>query len=408
MKQKVNPEKGKVKPIEISVIIPTYNKYPQNLLTLYSLQYQSFDLSKVEIIMVDDGSTDETSQILLKEQFPFHFNFIKCEKNIGRPAARNLGLKAAKGKIIIFLDAEIVVQPDFLAVHYQCHQQNPNLVVSGIMFLKRLYSVLDPNFTPEQMEECLKLVRRRKSMPRKVDDFMKKPRIIRLLDKQDIMNQTYTKLVLPTHFELFYQGTIINNYGYNLENYRIPWQLFGTGHVSVSKCAIDKVGYFAEYPGYGWDDCEMGYRLYKNGATYMTDKRLVSYHQEHPVSTSNVDESKKNYYRFQETYKEIDQMIISLSFLKEPFNLHETNQILINYKQLCSDHPGKFRMIKKIFHLLLRRIGLIVSKNMDIANLMPSSMEASELKQLEAEKEEIRKMGKYNIFLQCLERLQSL
>ncbi len=99
--------------------------------------------------------------------------------------------------------------------------------------------------------------------------------------------------------------------------------MFGTGHVSVSKEALEGVGLFSEYPGYGWDDCEMGYRLYKNGAVFASDERLVSYHQEHPIVKTIRDKSKENYFRFQETYKEVDQMIISLTFLPEPFNLHK-------------------------------------------------------------------------------------
>ncbi|MGM7700955.1 glycosyltransferase family 2 protein [Pseudalkalibacillus sp. Hm43] len=394
---------------EISVIIPTYNKYPQNLLTLYSLQYQSFDLSKVEVIMIDDGSTDDTYQQLNKQTFPFQFKLIRCEKNIGRPAARNLGLRAASGKIIIFLDAEILVQDDFLKIHHEYHQQHPNLVVTGIMFLKRLYSVLDPSFSPEQLEECMKLVRRRKSMRSKVSEFMKSPRIMPLLSENEIRTRSFANLVLPTHFELLYEYTIIKNYGYGLEGYHIPWQLFGTGHVSVSKKAIDKVGLFAEYPGYGWDDCEMGYRLYKNGATYISDGRLISYHQEHPRAVIIQDESKQNYYRFQETYKAVDQMIISLSFLPDaPFNLHQVNQILINYQDLCKSQPGQFRMIKRVFHIMLRRIGLLRSQNKNISKLMPCTMKPSEYEQLKVEKEQLRKLVKYTVFLNCFEHLASI
>ncbi len=95
--------------IDVSIIIPTYNKFPLNLLTLYSLENQTYDSSKFEVILVDDGSTDSTLSIADNYLFPFHFKYIRVPQNIGRPAARNTGIRAAKGRWIIFLDAEILV-----------------------------------------------------------------------------------------------------------------------------------------------------------------------------------------------------------------------------------------------------------------------------------------------------------
>ncbi|WP_349410297.1 glycosyltransferase family A protein [Pseudalkalibacillus sp. SCS-8] len=398
---------AKQNPIEISVIIPTYNKYPQNLLTLYSLEHQSFDLSKVEVIMIDDGSTDQTKKVLESHPFPFSFYYIRSEKNIGRPAARNLGLKAARGNIIIFLDAEILVRSNFLQIHHSYHQQTPNLVVTGIMFLKRLYSVLFPDFSQKQLEECRELMMRHRGMAQKFEDFTNSPQVIPLIEKRDIFRQNYTRMSLPTHFETLYKYLIINNYGYSLTNYQIPWQLFGTGHVSVSKKAIDQVGPFAEYPGYGWDDCEMGYRLYKNGATYVTDRRLISYHQEHPVLTSIKDESKKNYYRFQETYKEVDQMIISLTFLPHPYNLHETNQIYIQYQQLMNEHLSKLPVIRRTFYLMLRKIGVLASQKSKLTNLKPE-LSHEDRKKLKDERLFLKSLNRYELFIECFERLENL
>ncbi|MCF6136894.1 glycosyltransferase family 2 protein [Pseudalkalibacillus berkeleyi] len=393
---------------EITVIIPTYNKYPQNLLTLYSLTHQTFDLTKVEVIMVDDGSTDETESITKLHNFPFEFNYMKCRTNIGRPAARNKGLKMAKGKVIIFLDAEILVRPDFLTIHHQYHAETTNLVVSGIMFLKRLYSVLFPDFSEEQLEECMRLMIRNRTLYKKLESFNTQPHILPLIEKSDIENDSFQKLSLPSKVEVFYKEIIVKNYGYGLSNYQIPWQLFGTGHVSVSKKALDEVGLFEVYPGYGWDDCEMGYRLYKNGATYLTDRRLISYHQEHPIAPTIKNESKQNYYLFQEKYKEVDQMIISLTFLPVPFNLHQTNQILVNYKRLCKEHPKSFPIMKKYFQSMLRKIGFLASKSMNITNLKPTPTNMTELHQLELEKERLKELNIYMTFLQCFKRLENL
>lgn len=396
------------KSVDISVIIPTYNKYPQNLLTLFSLENQQFDLSKVEVIMVDDGSTDQTSQIIKDHDFPFDFKYIKNVKNIGRPASRNIGIKASSGNILIFLDAEILVQPDFLSIHSHYHKSQHNAVVTGVLFIKKLYSALIPGFSKSQLVKFKTLINNNPTLKAKYIEFLRKQEYTPLLTKQHILEQSYKSLSVPTDYEEFYKRIIIQNYGYNLLNYQIPWQLFGTGHVSVQKQAIEEVGLFTEYPGYGWDDLEMGYRLYKNGAIFMTDGKLVSYHQEHPVFEGIRDESKQNYYRFQETYNTVDQMVISLTFLPIPFDLHETNQILIRYQKLCHDYPNKFPLLKKNFHFMLREIGRLVSKQLPITNLKPKSLDVLEVKKLTEEKKLLNEMEGYQLFVKCYERLEKL
>ncbi|WP_257349090.1 glycosyltransferase family 2 protein [Pseudalkalibacillus decolorationis] len=391
---------------EISIIIPTFNKFPQVLFTLFSLEKQNFDLSRVEVILIDDGSTDSTGIIPDHYLFPFELKYIKCDKNIGRPAARNVGIRNAQGKILIFLDAEIIVSPEFLNIHYTHHQENQNLVVTGVMTIKALYSVLFPDFSTNQLNQAALLIKNLPEYKTKYEVFQKQHAKTFLLDRIDIHSGKYIGLAHTTPYEKFYRNVIISNYGFDLQGYRIPWQLFGTGHVSVPKWMINQVGLFKEYSGYGWDDCEMGYRLYKNGATFISDENLLSYHQEHPVSAGNDNQSKQNYYTFQEAYKEIDQMIISLTFLPAPKNLHEVNQILINYQTMCSEFPTQFPMIEHVFKEMLRNIGMKSKNNADFSNLYSATL--TETEALSKEKMFLRKLNRYHLFLDCFEYLEKL
>lgn len=97
----------------ISVIIPTYNE--KNVLEncIESLGGQTY--KDFEIIVVDDGSTDETPPILknLKKTIP-NFKFIE-EPHRGAGFARNAGSKIAKGKILVFVDADMTFDMDFLS-----------------------------------------------------------------------------------------------------------------------------------------------------------------------------------------------------------------------------------------------------------------------------------------------------
>ena len=91
-----------------SVVMACYNA--ENYLdeTINSLLGQSFSFgSNIQLILVDDGSTDKTAEICLKYQNQYPNNIIYLhQKNQGQGAARNLGLKYVKGKYINFLDSD--------------------------------------------------------------------------------------------------------------------------------------------------------------------------------------------------------------------------------------------------------------------------------------------------------------
>ncbi len=87
----------------ISIVIPTYNaeKYMPSLLD--SIFHNKVD--DMEVVIVDDCSTDDTVRI--SKSFPVRV--IKMEKNAGPAKARNIGVEAAKGDIIFFLDSDVLV-----------------------------------------------------------------------------------------------------------------------------------------------------------------------------------------------------------------------------------------------------------------------------------------------------------
>jgi glycosyltransferase involved in cell wall biosynthesis len=103
-----------------SIVIPTYNRLPILQQCLRALEVQTCDPQVVagyETIVVDDGSADGTIDWLRANsaQLPHVKIFEQAHK--GASAARNLGVEQAQGDIIIFIDSDIVVLPDFL----QCH-----------------------------------------------------------------------------------------------------------------------------------------------------------------------------------------------------------------------------------------------------------------------------------------------
>ncbi len=92
----------------VSVIIPTYNEEKDIVQCLESIEKQTY--KHIEILIVDDGSTDKTREIV--QQYK-RVRLIP-QAHQGPGAARNLGAKNAKGEILVLIDADMVLFPDYV------------------------------------------------------------------------------------------------------------------------------------------------------------------------------------------------------------------------------------------------------------------------------------------------------
>jgi len=116
-------------PPTVSVIIPTYNRKDLLRETLDSLAQQTYPSDRFEVIIVDDGSTDETAAIQA-EVFPFSLRYV-WQRNQGDAAARNLGADLSQADFLVFLDDDIVVQPGYLTHLIQAQAMDHNKIVIG-------------------------------------------------------------------------------------------------------------------------------------------------------------------------------------------------------------------------------------------------------------------------------------
>ncbi len=143
----------------ISVVIPTFNKSELLETTLNSVLQQTYPC--IEVILVDNGSTDDT-RIKIDHFLTLHPNIFKAvymKENLGPSGARNIGIMAAKGKYIFLLDGDDLMMPNKIDIQVQYMELNSSLglsvtpyVIYGATrrFPLRLISELDP----------IKLVRR--------------------------------------------------------------------------------------------------------------------------------------------------------------------------------------------------------------------------------------------------------
>ncbi|MEA5616606.1 glycosyltransferase family A protein [Cronbergia sp. UHCC 0137] len=112
----------------VSVIIPAYNAAEFLPTAIASVQQQTF--TNWELLIINDGSTDNTIEVVRQYQKTNQNIYLINQINQGVSTARNLGIKKSQSKIIAFLDADDQWLPDKLQQHLQHLQSNPRLAVS--------------------------------------------------------------------------------------------------------------------------------------------------------------------------------------------------------------------------------------------------------------------------------------
>lgn len=116
----------------IAAIIPTWNRAVLLDASLASLAAQRLDRAQFEVIVVDDGSTDETAAVCARRAAELPLTRVRIAHG-GIAAAKNLGIFVARAPILLFFDDDDVAHPDLLAEHIRAHERHPdeNLAILG-------------------------------------------------------------------------------------------------------------------------------------------------------------------------------------------------------------------------------------------------------------------------------------
>jgi glycosyltransferase involved in cell wall biosynthesis len=207
--------------IEISVVVPTYNRLGTLAHVMPTLLAQDLPASSYEVLVCDSNSTDGTAEYLAE--------LAAARPNVrhlpgsyrGRAAARNAGIDAARGHVVLFNDSDILASPDLLRRHRSHHRRERKIAVVGL-----------------------------EVQVRDLADYAYKR------DHPDARGSLHK----PTRR-------------------RLPWLYFLTGNASVRRDDLIGVGKFDEsFTGYGHEDLELGYRLERSGVRILYDAQAVNYH----------------------------------------------------------------------------------------------------------------------------------
>ena len=125
-------ETALIKTALISVIVPVYNVAQYLEKSIASIQKQTYQ--NLEIILVDDGSTDDSG--VIADRFSLVDNRIKVyhRNNEGQSQARNYGQSRAKGKYLIFIDSDDYIHPEMIqSLYEQLIQEDADVSSCGVM-----------------------------------------------------------------------------------------------------------------------------------------------------------------------------------------------------------------------------------------------------------------------------------
>ncbi|MFA5792887.1 MAG: glycosyltransferase family 2 protein [Candidatus Gracilibacteria bacterium] len=220
----------------ISVIIPTYNRAQKLDICLKCLANQSIARESFEVIVVDDGSTDDTEQILKNWQDGGLNLHVLSQKNSGQGVARNKAIKNALGVITVFIGDDIYVEPNFLELHANFHKDNPN----------------------ENMA-CLGYIEWYNAKP--VTPFMK----------------WLTNGGPQFAFQKLTDGKQTN------------FWFFYTSNLSLKTDLLKKETFDKEFSLYGWEDIELGYRLQKNHKLKLIFKKDALAYHDHTLNEDSLE-----------------------------------------------------------------------------------------------------------------------
>jgi glycosyltransferase involved in cell wall biosynthesis len=113
-----------------SLVIPTRNRAEILIAALTYLENLAYPRSKFEVIVVNDGSTDDTQSLLEKLEVGYRLRVYHREPQ-GTSAARNFAIEAAYGTHVLFIDDDVFPSPELLEHHEEAHRGHLSRLVRG-------------------------------------------------------------------------------------------------------------------------------------------------------------------------------------------------------------------------------------------------------------------------------------
>jgi glycosyltransferase involved in cell wall biosynthesis len=278
--------------IKISVIIPTFNRSKYLHSTLICLTNQKTEVS-YEIIIIDSGNDDTQMVVKYFQKIYSNILYRKIKDCNNVSLLRNTGAENARGDILFFLDNDILTAPDIIQKHFEEHIQKENLVVLGN---RNSLFQFDLNIVGES--------------------FLK-----------DSFNLLHSLPYIEDHRK----DKDFNFHG---------WRFVYSHSFSLKKYLFIKSGGFDIEFGeiWGYEDMELGYRLYLSGAEFYFLKDSPSFHQPHISNCENTS-LRKNINLF---IKKHNNFLVELAC---SYGFEEFEEILSKWENVNISNSKEFQLV---------------------------------------------------------------
>ena len=148
------------KPLGVSVVIATYNRAKLLPILLQALANQTLVETGFEVILVDDGSSEPVRPIIDSLSLPYPLELLE-QSNAGQAAARDRGVRRATGDVVVIVDDDMELGPDFLANHLAWHNKGYSVVLGRIQSAPHLDRMpLFERFHAQQLDKYAASFRR--------------------------------------------------------------------------------------------------------------------------------------------------------------------------------------------------------------------------------------------------------
>jgi GT2 family glycosyltransferase len=116
---------------DVSVIVTSRERREALVATLEALATQTVAPSAYEVVVVDDGSTDDTFEAVSALRPPYALRLLRHPEQRGIGAGRNTAIREARGRVLIFLSDDLLVPPGFVEAHLSALERNPGAWIVG-------------------------------------------------------------------------------------------------------------------------------------------------------------------------------------------------------------------------------------------------------------------------------------
>lgn len=210
----------------ISVVIPTYNRRDVLAKALDGYLRQSHPETIHELLVVDDGSTDGTGQMVrdFVPKSPFPIRYLQ-QANKGPAAARNYGIREVRTELVLFTDSDIIPDKDLVREHLRWHNRNVKINAAVLGYV------------------------------------------------------TWSPEIRPTPFMRWYGERAIFAYQLLRGREEADYRFFYTCNLSLKTEYLRTCGQFDEdFKSAAYEDIELGYRLNRRGLQLLYNSQALAYH----------------------------------------------------------------------------------------------------------------------------------